>query len=237
MIPPMSIPLAAGDLGVIVKIALLLVFFIGPLVYKLFKSAENGESASRRRANQVPDRPRPQAQRPPGPVREGDPQIRQELDQFLAEARRRKQGLPARMERRPEQVPQAVAVEAPVLAEVVAAPMMAGEAQRRLSTFDVDPLGEIERVSHLGEEVSESTEHMEAHLHEVFDHRIGSLGPALDADVAAAADDSPADKVRRQVAETPTAAAGFAAMLRNPQDVRKAIVLNEILSPPAHRWR
>jgi hypothetical protein len=71
---------------------------------------------------------------------------------------------------------------------------------------------------------------MEAHLKEVFDHRLGSL-QQLDkiAATASAAKKAAADKAI-------PAPIGFAAMLANSRSLREAIVLNEILKRPDDRW-
>ena len=79
-------------------------------------------------------------------------------------------------------------------------------------------------------DVDQADENMEAHLHQVFDHKLGHLrkdniaeGPAPR--VASASD--------TRVSE---AASSIANMLRSPASLRNAIILNEIMTPPRHLW-
>jgi hypothetical protein len=88
-----------------------------------------------------------------------------------------------------------------------------------------------ERLSRLGEEVDQSDDRMEAHLHEVFEHQLGTLG----ARTARAADstlddDSPGQKRK------PVPPKNYLALLQNPASIRDAIILSEILARPTDRW-
>ncbi|MBC8352192.1 MAG: hypothetical protein H8E66_09385 [Planctomycetes bacterium] len=88
-----------------------------------------------------------------------------------------------------------------------------------------------ERLSHLGENVGRADDRMEDHLHEYFEHDLGQLG----AKTAAAADsslddDSPGQQ--REIAK-PT---NYFELLANPDSIRQAIILNEILMRPTDRW-
>ncbi len=109
-----------------------------------------------------------------------------------------------------------------------AQPLQAAEQQRSAD----------ERLSqhHLHSDLELADERLETHLHEQFDHQLGSLRRA-DADAKAAqaalVEDS---SLKDAIARAPTAAAGFAAVLRDAQGLRQAIVLREILSRPEERW-
>ena len=81
------------------------------------------------------------------------------------------------------------------------------------------------RAGHLGEEVGQADEQLEARLHKKFDHRLGAL------------DDGPGmPRLPERVEEAPTVASEIAQLLSNPESVRHAIILSEVLTPPHHRW-
>lgn len=88
-----------------------------------------------------------------------------------------------------------------------------------------------ENLSHLGEEVDQSDDRMEAHLHEVFEHELGSFGmqTARAAD-SSLDDDSPGQKRK------PVKPKNYLAILSNPASIRDAIILSEILARPLDRW-
>jgi hypothetical protein len=77
------------------------------------------------------------------------------------------------------------------------------------------------RLSHIQQSVDQD---IGAHVKSAFDHQVGSLsqqggGATLD---APALGDNPATSIL--------------ALLRDPQGMRNAIILQEILQPPTHRW-
>ena len=85
------------------------------------------------------------------------------------------------------------------------------------------------RLSHLQQKVNQD---IGERVHSAFDHRVGTLaeqsGTRTDAQGAAmTTDDS---------ATGPNSVVQIVAMLRDPQSMRNAIILQEILSPPTHRW-
>jgi hypothetical protein len=85
------------------------------------------------------------------------------------------------------------------------------------------------RLSHLKQTVEQD---IGGHIHSSFDHKVGTLGEQAgtrtDAQGAAmTTDDS---------ATGPNSVVQIVAMLRDPQSMRNAIILQEILSPPTHRW-
>ncbi|MCE9544070.1 MAG: hypothetical protein K8T25_00880 [Planctomycetia bacterium] len=103
-----------------------------------------------------------------------------------------------------------------------------------------------EQASTLGQDIDRADERIDQHLHSVFDHQVGQLeeseaeastaeasvggrGPSQ-TDVAAVSTDRAAD----------VATAGMAAEIRqvfsNPADIRRAVILAEILAPPSDRW-
>lgn len=85
-----------------------------------------------------------------------------------------------------------------------------------------------ERASHLGEEVSQSDERLEARLHEKFDHGLGSLTARRIAREAA-------DSKQKQEIQ-PSQADYLLDALSSPQGVQQAIIMAEVLNRPADRW-
>ena len=73
---------------------------------------------------------------------------------------------------------------------------------------------------------------MSGHLHEAFDHQLSSLA-GTPGDSAKAVEVAEPD----QITPLPsTAAAGLAAIFANADTVRQAILINEVLQRPEHRW-
>jgi hypothetical protein len=84
-----------------------------------------------------------------------------------------------------------------------------------------------QHAQQLGAEVDLADDKLEAHLHQVFDHKLGSFQRSVaDGDASA-----------KQALQTDQPGAlGFAAMLANPQSLRNAILLSEILRRPEENW-
>ena len=90
-------------------------------------------------------------------------------------------------------------------------------------TNHLDTTGYADRASHLGEEVGEVGERLEEHLHEAFDHQIGSLKHEnLDAS---------SDKKSSE-----SSPQGLQQLLRSKSAIRNAIVFREIIDRPKHLW-
>ena len=82
-----------------------------------------------------------------------------------------------------------------------------------------------EHAQHLGEQIGQADDRMEAHLHRKFDHNLGKLS---------AREATPAEQVVVALAATP--AEGIAALLATPQGMQQAIILSEIMRRPTDRW-
>lgn len=86
-----------------------------------------------------------------------------------------------------------------------------------------------QRVAKLGAVVDAADDRMEAHLHDVFEHRLGQLGARTSAAAASTLDDDsgkPAEQARLDITQ----------LFRTPDNIRNAILLHEILQRPEHRW-
>ncbi|MFV1967233.1 MAG: hypothetical protein ACC628_17530 [Pirellulaceae bacterium] len=90
-----------------------------------------------------------------------------------------------------------------------------------------------EHASHLGENVDQSDDRMESHLHQVFEHKLGRLGAQTSAAAESVLDD---DGAQAEKKKAPTSASTVADMLRDPRNLRNAMVIREILTRPEHLW-
>ena len=204
------------DVWDIIRIAAIILLVVVPVLAKLFRRAEPA---------------RPAGGRPAGGFVELDEDdeeeeavLNGEIERFLREA--------TGGQRKP---PPAPAPE-PIVAEIVRPRRLSDSGSRHLETsVDADEQRFGQHTSHLGEEVGQADDEMEDHIHAAFDHRLGGLSDTSvgvdvpDADVHDQTPGSSEDK-------TPSLAAELAATFRDPQSIRQAIILSEILSRPEHRW-
>lgn len=101
---------------------------------------------------------------------------------------------------------------------------VAAHVARHLDTRDIS-----QHADSLAADVARADDVMDARLQSKFDHAVGHLrGGTQDYTVAASGTDPRADAVR---AKGLPLAEQVAAMLRDPQSVQTAIVLNEIMRP------
>jgi hypothetical protein len=78
------------------------------------------------------------------------------------------------------------------------------------------------------EDIAKDDASREAHRKQVFDHKLGSLSDTSTGSVKTAA--------AAQVAASDIGAIPVGALLSNPDSIRQAIILNEILTRPEQRW-
>ncbi|QDU53980.1 hypothetical protein [Aeoliella mucimassa] len=86
-----------------------------------------------------------------------------------------------------------------------------------------------ERATHLGEDVAQSDERLEAHLHQTFDHGLGSLAARRKVR-------EQEDAAKRTAEEAPNLAETLLGMLSSPAGVQQAVILNEVLRRPDDRF-
>lgn len=89
------------------------------------------------------------------------------------------------------------------------------------------------RVELLGDRVENVDEEMAAHLHQTFDHAVGRLRKTTEGPAALPV---ATPSVAATVTRATSPAHGIADLLRNPQSVRNAFILSEVLNRPADRW-
>ncbi len=213
-------PLLAVDVGEIVTFIVVILFMVVPAIGKLFAKKEQPHKgpAGGGGAGQPAPKPAPA-------------KVEDEIGDFLRRVVQKREAA------RPQQAPQAKArpprrpaprPEQPVRAEAVAEPVVIG-AGRDL-TSDKFPRRDIE----LGKKIGKVEQELEQHTHERFDRKVGRIAPASTQPTTEA---QPASQESEAAASMPsTAAAGLAAMLADTQSLRQAILLNEIIQRPEHRW-
>ncbi len=156
-----------------------------------------------------------------------------DLEAFLRQAaqrraQRQKPAAPKPAAPRPSRQPPRAASAAPRAPQVVEAVVIPEMPPRRLETH-VDTSQFQERAGHLGEEVGLADEAMEMHLHDKFDHQVGTLSDGELGSLELGSLDLPTRDI-------PDVAAEISALLADPGSIRKAIILSEVLNPPDFRW-
>jgi len=177
---------------------------------------------------QAPQRPAgaapPPARRPQGNA------VDDEIGEFLQRAaqRRAKQGAPSSPPaRRP--------AEQPVLAEAAPETPVGGQVSEHVQEF-LDAGEFSRRTSQLGGEVAQTDAQLGEHLHEVFDHEVSRLATKPGETAAAPAVEGSPLPEDQPAALVATSSADLIALLSNPEGIRLAIVINEILRRPEERW-
>ena len=223
-------PLLAFDiqewLPVVIFIIIAIISVLGNILNKGGKKQQPGGRGPR------PVRPAPQGQKPAAE------QLVDEIGDFLRKAANQGRGQqgrgqqargqlgqprpvaggrrkPARVEAARVEVARAAPVEVQAVSEV---PTGSGVERHVREHLEEEKLTRL--TSRLGSEVSQADEKADQRRHEVFDHDV-----------------SPLAKRSKKTTELPsTAAAGFAALFSNAENIRQAIIINEILTRPVDRW-
>lgn len=219
--------LLAAGLGDFLIPLMIILFVVISLVGQAFNKLREAKQGQGRGPVRRPGGPRPNA--PPAP----DP-LRGEVDDFLRGGRPggARPAPPPRPVMRPPGPPGQRPPEEPAQIEILDDDATVADHVRRRLTGE--KLGRLS--SDVGERLAHVDDTVEDRLHDVFDHGIGALGktPGESARTTQAEEaETPEDRITSVPA---TAAAGLAAMLANPGNLRQAIVLSEILQRPEHRW-
>lgn len=217
LLHPSDFLLAAGA-GDWIKVIIFLAFFIGPVIYRAISSL-----------GKQPGKPAA----PPQPA-QGGPQQAQDLDDFLRRATERRDP-PQPMQGEVEVVQYQGVDEEPVVAMEIESEGRLGSHVREHVAQHMAEGRVTEHASHLADRIAQVDEQDEQRLHKKFDHALGQLGSsASHPDIIEVAEGTDAEVWTQHLHEQhPEAniAAEIAGMLRDSTDVRKAIVLSEILSP------
>ncbi len=182
--------------------------------------------------------PGPPAGGPKGAPRQaaGNKGINDEIGDFLRRAAR---GLGQQVKQAQQQMQQPQQprqpIARPAAAEVVRErsieAQVLGGGHRETVQAEIDTGQFTRRAAKLGGKVVRSEKQLDKHLHQVFNHELGDLAKTPPKTAG-----QRLTKQQQPVAMPPTAAAGFAALLGSAENIRRAIVINEILTRPENRW-
>jgi hypothetical protein len=203
--------LAAGwAMEDVLKIVVMVVF---GLIY-LFNHLLGGGKAQKRRPAR-PAEPRPA----------GRPEVKDEVAEFLKRATE-KRSPPKPVQARPQ------APRRPIPAENVEDRLEPSSASRWPQTVEphVDNRDLADRASQLSH-MNQTEAALQAHM-QTFEHSVGRIHEA-------AADTAPSPETAadgRNASPPATPGEIFAALLADPQSLRQAIILNEIIQRPEERW-
>ena len=221
------VPLIAAGIGDVIGILVFIVIGLLSVAGQIMNKAREG-----RQNAGPPPKPRPRPQ--PQPGQQKGP-LANEIDQFVRQAAQRRAeggGRPVaqRQGGRPQPAPRRPAAAQPLVEAVpveLLEPMgdesgsVADHVRTHLASKRVGTLSSRTLES----EVDQADEHLEEHVHDVFEHKLGQLSSTS------------GESSRKSGASIPpTAAAGMAAMFADPASIRQAIILTEILQRPEHRW-
>jgi hypothetical protein len=87
------------------------------------------------------------------------------------------------------------------------------------------------REQKLADDVQQSEREMSQHLQQVFEHQLGSLGTTT-----AEGQPTSGETVTTRTAEQKAEALAVAGLLVNQENLRRAVILREILERPVDRW-
>ena len=176
---------------------------------------------------------------PPNPGQRPNPDLSDEVEAFLKSVQQ-KQGQQRRTQprqpaRRPSKPVMAEVVPAPVLAPVVPTLVSEGGGFGRGASISGDAVakeaeGVGQQAQALGSEIDLTDERVAEQLHNKFDHQLGQFGSSQ------SASDDTTEATSQRDGGSMDLATDLRRMLSDPYEVRRAIVLSEILNPPVDRW-
>ena len=185
------------------------------------------QAEARARGQQMPP---PQQQQIPVAY---SPQQYPPLQQPVAYGQTR--NVPPRMTSAPQSLSQQQTYSNPSMAQTVVAAELAEAPDRMAASVAAHLRGSqqiSEHTSHLGERVTGEVGQLQSHLQQTFDHQVGRLKTTTEVTAPTQREDSNA--VAATVAQATVL--GIAHMLQSPQNIRSAIILNEVFNRPVDRW-
>jgi len=218
----------------IIKIVMVFVVIFFSLIGRIIA----GMRAPQRPANPPPPALPPQQPQKPQPQAERPKSVKDEIDDFLRRAAQKKQSTSSAAGpiRRISQPTAPLAQrEEPVQAEAVRDRPVGGAVSAHVSKY-LDEKEFAERASKLGGEVAAADTKIEQHLKEVFGHGISKLA-AQPGETATPSTPMSLGVFQDEVPVMAAAGTGLAVLLNNIDNLRQAIVVNEILQRPIDRWK
>lgn len=107
---------------------------------------------------------------------------------------------------------------------------VAKHVQRHINTADIR-----QHTAELGTQVAQESEKRQSQLREKFSHSVGSI-PGAGAGPGPGRDQQPVPTTALVSTAGTTRPSEIVDLLRNPTSIRQAVILNEILTRPEHRW-
>jgi hypothetical protein len=142
---------------------------------------------------------------------------------------------PPRMTSAPQSLSQQQAYSHPSMAQTVVAAELAEAPDRVAASVAAHLRGAQqigEHTAHLSDRVDAADDVMDARMHQTFDHQVGRLKKTTEATAQVARLD--ANATAAVVAKATVL--GIAHMLQSPENIRSAIILNEVFNRPIDRW-
>jgi len=216
------------------------IFKIGiPLLIAGFSIAMHFLKAAKKSRKQPPMNPPNRGQRK-------NPDLSDEVEAFLKSVQQRQQqgpgshqpprqpaagrGRPPRIDPRLDDVVEAQIVEPAPVPTLVSRGEGFGDAPRSGAAVK-QPAARLEQqAKELGQEIDQTDERLEEQIHATFDHQLGQF------DASQATSDDATQATSQADGGSAAIAADLHRMLSDPHDIRRAIVVNEILNPPVDRW-
>ncbi len=220
-------PLWAIDIGQIIGIIVFLLVVVVPAIAQMLNKARL-QQQQRRGGGPPPNAPQG--------VQAGGRQanVEDDIGEFLRRAAERRGGAAAAEP--PPPVRQPPVREQPlVVAEVAEDAPLGGQLREHVGEY-LDSSKFQRRASELGDEVAQADELIERRLHQKFDHEVGRLSGRPGESAFAPRTVEALEPEDRTSEFPPTAAVGVAAMLRDVDSIRQAIIISEILNRPLQRW-
>jgi hypothetical protein len=208
-------PLFAVDVGDVIKFIVILIIFVVPVIGQLLAKIK-----------QIPP-----PEKRPIPPRPALPEVNNEIEEFL----RRKAQRPMPQSPRPAQVQQPLPAAAPVQAEAVAQQRVGGQVSEHVEKY-LDEQDFSRRGVELGKEVAQADQQINQRLRQKFDHRVSQLAAVPGEAAAPPVAYEPPDLVGTAADIPASFATGLLDLVSDPESLRQAIVLNEILRRPEERW-
>ena len=185
------------------------------------------------------------AEKPPTPRPRKNPDLSDEVEIFLKNVRQRQKQGGQKQGGKRQAAHDRPASSDVVVADVVEAQMVepapAPVLVSRGEGFDEGASLSGERVAleaeqiarlsqKLGVQIDQADERIAEQIHSTFDHQLGQF------DASQATSDDATQATSKSEDRSVDMATDLRQMLTDPRDIRRAIVLNEILNPPLERW-
>lgn len=211
---------AAGD-DAIVKIIIAIIVFILA-----------GASQLIAKYRQIP----PRGQRPLAPRPEKPDTVADEIEEFMRRAAERRASRGTRRAgEQAETVAKTASPAQPVQAQVVAEKPVGGQVADHVKKY-LDEDAFARREDSLGKEIAQADSEIDQHLRQTFDHRVGQLAAVPGEAAAPTAAAEPPELAGLTADSASPFTTGLLDLMSDPDSLRQAIVLNEVLRRPEERW-